>query len=90
MATKRIYTVYDKKAQVYTPPMVYFNDGAAMRDFAMQLRRNPDSPLAMFPADYDLLCIADWDERSGKMGTTARRTVTSIDQLLTANPEGER
>lgn len=87
--SKRLYVIYDKKAQVYTPPMVYHNDGAAMRDLQMQMRRNPESPFAVFGADYDLVKIADWDERSGKVGVMSRVVVTSLDQLQ-ATPSGEQ
>lgn len=83
----KVYTIYDKKSQVYTPPMVFHNDGHATRELQMQLRGNAKAVMSQYPADYDLLCICEWDDTSGQIGTCARRIVLSLDALVQVSSE---
>lgn len=63
---KKLYTVYDRKAQQYAPPFTEISDGTAIR--AMQdVMKNADHPFSSYPDDYELISLADFDEHTGEI-----------------------
>jgi hypothetical protein len=63
---KKMYTVYDLKAQVHNNPMVQNNHAEAMRTFA-QLSTDPKVSVSHHPEDYQLCCVGEYDEYTGKI-----------------------
>ena len=56
-----MYTIYDSKAEIYTPPMHFRNDAEALRQLGQEAN-NPDSKLNKFAEDYSLFLLGEWDE----------------------------
>lgn len=63
---KSIYSLYDKKALVYMNPLVFGNDGEAMRWFTSVVNREEDTNVALHPQDFILCRLGVLDDESGK------------------------
>lgn len=59
-----IVSVYDKKAVVYSPLMVFPNKVYAIRAFE-QMVTQKDSNLNKYPADFCLVSLGLFDEKTG-------------------------
>lgn len=63
---KQIYTIFDKKAGYYSPDFIVLdNDAVAKRWFdsccQSNLDTNPNSPLILYPSDFELMCVGTFD-----------------------------
>ena len=61
---KKLYSVYDKKADVYSPIMQFDNDVSAVRNF-QQACSQADSLLSRYPDDFRLDYVGDFDCKLG-------------------------
>lgn len=61
-----IYSVYDNKSETYANPLFFVNDEVAVRAFYASCNMQ-DTMLSMFPEDFELKLIGQFDERSGKL-----------------------
>lgn len=59
------YSLYDCKADAYTPPFLAKNDEMAKRQLVASFDGLGASPLTDYPADFTLLCIGSWDDATG-------------------------
>lgn len=64
MQANQIYSLYDRKAQYYLPLFTVRSDADAIRQFA-QIVTQSDTPVAQYPADYDLVGLGSVDLESG-------------------------
>lgn len=62
--THNVYSIYDRKAQYYLPPFACRGDAEAHRTFAEAVT-NSETPLAVYPADFDLVRLAVMDLETG-------------------------
>lgn len=62
---KRMYCIYDLKAQVYNAPFYALTDGAAQRDVMSNM--GADSMLGKYPDDYRLCCVGGFEEMTGQV-----------------------
>jgi len=62
----RMYAIYDSKAAAYLQPFFCANNAIAFRNIGRAVK-NPQSPFAEFPADFNLFCLAAFDDVSGKL-----------------------
>jgi len=60
---KRVFSVYDTKAKLWSTPFFAHSAVVAVRDFSAAARGN--SSIAQFPEDYELWSIGSWDEETG-------------------------
>lgn len=60
------YSIYDRKALVYSPPFYAVNHGAAIR-MVTDAVADPNTSLARHPADYVLYCVGAWDDAKGRL-----------------------
>lgn len=60
----KLYSVYDIKAEVYSPPFVCSTKGLATRMFSDLVNDKSTSP-GKYPADFKLVEIGRFDEASG-------------------------
>ena len=63
--TKKMYSIFDSKAQVYNPPFFNLTHGEAERNFS-QLVSDPKSTLFLYPKDFDLYYLGEYDDNTGK------------------------
>jgi len=77
---KSIYTVFDSKADSFSPPVVYDNDQVAMRACGHALLSG-DSPVSNFPRDYSLFRIGVFDEDGGAVEGTDRVHIGTLEEI---------
>lgn len=58
---KKVYTVYDSKAEMYHPPFYQLTRGLAIRAFT-DLANDPSTDVGRHPEDYYLYEIGEYDE----------------------------
>lgn len=64
MLVRKLFTVYDVKAEVHFPPFACGTTAEALRQFE-SLLKSPDSILSKYPADYRLFCVGDFHVDTG-------------------------
>lgn len=78
-----LYSIYDAKADMWTPPFVAHSDDAAKRIVAVS-SLNSGTMVDKFPADFTLFRIGSWDEGTGALcvdeASTSLGTVLQIIQ----------
>lgn len=64
-----LYSIYDVKTQVFSPPFLFHNDAQAMRELSRELNK-PDSNVSRFPEDFELRDCGTWDDNLGTVKQT--------------------
>lgn len=62
---QKVYSVFDIKAGTYAAPHPCVSRGVALRSFETEVN-NPGSVLNMYPRDFILYEIAEFDDCTGK------------------------
>lgn len=65
----RLYSIYDMKTRVFSPPMLYHNDAHAMRDLSRELEKE-QSMVAKFPHDFEIRSVGSWNDSTGEIEQT--------------------
>lgn len=60
----KIYSVYDSKAQTYTPPFFQHQEAMALRTFT-DCCNDPGHTFGMHPDDYTLYHLGTYNDNSG-------------------------
>ena len=60
----KLVSVYDAKAQVFTPPMAFPTIGFAERSFVDAVN-DPQSQYNKHPEDYTLFRVGEFDDQTG-------------------------
>ncbi len=77
-----LFSIYDTKTASFTPPMAFQNDEVAKRAVLMTILENPKAPFAVFPADYVLMKIAEWNPSLGVVPIKVPDSLGTLVQLL--------
>lgn len=77
-----VMSVKDTAVQAFNPPFCSQADAAAIRDMK-QLVNKEETRLAQSPDDYELYCIAMWDDQTGIMEPVPARLVCRLKDLVT-------
>lgn len=64
----RLYSVYDRVAQIYAEPFTAVNDATAARSFTIA-QSSPESMLYASPGDFQLWYLGSMDNNSGELLT---------------------
>jgi hypothetical protein len=63
---KKIFAIYDSKAETYNNPYFALTTGAAIREFELAVQNN-DSMLSKYPEDYTLFEIGTFDDSTAEI-----------------------
>jgi hypothetical protein len=77
---KGIYSIYDKKAEIYLKPFMEHSNGTATR--VMQDLVARDESFRMHAADYQLVKIAEFGEVSGSIKPVNMEIIVNLDSLV--------
>lgn len=80
----RMYSVYDKKSQVYHPGQYCHNDPHALRFFSMQFE-NKDSVMGKYPEDFDIYRVGEFDDSTGLVKSCTPEYIINVYALLNAS-----
>lgn len=73
---KLLFTVRDSASQVFAPPFVAPSEGFAIRMFRDAIvQKDVDNMMAKHPEDFELYCIAGFDEATGGIDPMPARLV---------------
>lgn len=61
-----MYSIYDRKAEVFQPPFCQPTDGAALRAVTAGVQKGNDQ-LSQFPGDFALYCVGQFHQDSGEV-----------------------
>lgn len=64
---KKFYALRDSKAEYYNAPALAMNQYEATRGLQQMLQQQKESQIAMFPHDFDLYELGEFDEQTGKI-----------------------
>ena len=78
MSLAKMYSVFDKKADLFANPFVEKTDGTAVRAITDLIRQQPNSPFAQYSQDYTLYSVGEFDERSGLVAGLAAEKVIEL------------
>lgn len=76
-----MFSVYDRRAGMYSNPFPHVNRGTAMRAMQDQLR-NPDDPMRRSAVDYELKEIGTFDDETGRFESGEVSLVVILSDLL--------
>lgn len=79
------YSIFDIKAQVYSPPFHAITHGAACR--IVQDSFTPSSALFRHPNDFIIYCIARFDDATGQLTALDREHVRDVISLMPETPQ---
>lgn len=84
MGLFRIYSVYDEKAEDFSPPFFQQNDRLAMRMLQEGMKGN--SMLGAYPEDFKLYCLGEFNSGTGKVvGIELPKLVCIVKDLTNKN-----
>ena len=83
---KFMYSVFDKKSQLYAVPFIEVNDGTAIRAI-QDIMRNPEHPFARYPGDYDLIRVGEWSDETCVITQAAPVNIIEFGQLKEVSDE---
>lgn len=66
-----LFSVYDLRAKMYSPPWACMNDEVAIREFGLMCRAEK-SPIGKYPEDYELVILGSWDTETGQLFSAER------------------
>lgn len=75
----RCYSLFDRKALIYAPPIYSPTDGAAVRALADAVE-DTRSPVGSHPTDYVLFFVGEYDDQKGQL-TAVSPLVHVIDAI---------
>lgn len=85
-----LYSIFDTKTVSYTPPMAFQNNEVAKRSIIMTMLQNPQAPFAVFPADYVLLKIAEWNPSTGIVPVQNPESLGMLVEIISAYKAANR
>lgn len=74
-----LYSIYDKKAKKFDNVMVFPSDEVAKRSLVASL--NNQSLLVLYPSDYQLVLLGDFNDHTGAIGTDDVRNFDIIEMI---------
>lgn len=85
----RIFSIFDKKTNVYGRPFFAVNNGSAIRSISDEMER-PESALGRHPSDYCICSLGSYDDLSGSIDPENVVVVMECSQLVKGDEDGER
>lgn len=81
-----IVSIFDRVAKLYSRPAFVQSNGAAIRSFGDEIRRNdPNNEMARHPGDYELQFLGYFDDDTGVLyPATPERISYGLDHVSQA------
>ncbi len=79
-----LYSLYDCKADGYTPPFLAKNDDMAHRTVVESYRRIGTCQLTEYPEDFTVFRIAEWNEDTGEITPCIKSSIGNVLQIVNA------
>lgn len=63
----KMFSVYDKKAECFSPPFFMRATGLALRGFIDMINSGEKTQYSAHPEDFDLYELGEWNDETGKV-----------------------
>ena len=78
---KNLYSIFDKKASMYSEPKPAPTDGVFTR-LVQDMIREGNNQVANHPEDFSIVCVGEWNELAGSITPAEKpRVVLQCDSL---------
>lgn len=78
----KMYAVFDSVAQAFMNPMLFQNDGQAIRSLQNAVNAEGENQIAKSPADFSLFYLGKWNDKTATLeteGQPPRRVVLAFE-----------
>lgn len=76
----KMYSVFDNKIDEFVTPFFAESDKQAMR--MIQNSLGSQSQLVLYPADYELFCLAEFNSGDGQLTGVNKHSVSKVIKLI--------
>jgi hypothetical protein len=83
---KKMYSIYDVKAEAFFPPFYTETEGLALR-MIMETLSDPNSNLSKYPADFTLFYLGEFDDNTAEITYDKKPMGTMIEYMPQVNKE---
>lgn len=63
---QKLFSIYDKKGQVYSNPSFFPNKSVALRALG-ELVNDGQSSVSKYPNDFNVWVVGEWDDQKGEL-----------------------
>lgn len=63
---RKVFVIHDTKADTFAMPMFELNNATMFRAIEQLFQSPQENPYKLFPADYTLFAIGEYDEQLGE------------------------
>lgn len=63
----KMFSVYDNKAECFSPPFFMKATGLALRGFTDMINSGEQTQYSVHPQDFTLFELGEWNEETGKV-----------------------
>ncbi len=85
---KGIYSIYDRKAEIYHEPMIQMNNLEAIRTVG-DVVNNPKTAIHAHPEDYSLYRCGEFNMKTGELKGKLLQKLCEAEELLTKGIKNE-
>lgn len=85
MFTHGVFSVFDSKAEIWSPPFIARNSGVATRIFE-QAVNDANGEISKYPSDYALMEIGAWSEDEGRVEGSVPKNLGIGSQFVKRTP----
>lgn len=79
----KLYSIFDKKANIYNTPFPAPTDVHAARTFSMQVNNANDHNMLNFaPEDFSLYCIGTFNDHTGEIAAQTPEMLIEAEKLI--------
>lgn len=82
---KGIYSIFDKKSDVFANPMFFLKDGEATRTFS-DITNDPKTTIYSHPEDYSLYMIGTFNDNSGEIVKNNPKHIVNATTVKSIHP----
>lgn len=68
----RAFSIYDTKAEFFSPPFFMVSNGEAVRAFK-DLANDTNTSIGRHPSDFRLMCLGEFDNLSGSFNDSSEK-----------------
>lgn len=79
---KHLYSIWDRKSNMYAAPFMEQTDGTAIRAIQDLIQNNANHQFARYAEDFALVSVGQFDEATGELHSE-QKVIIELEQLTT-------
>lgn len=86
MPRLKAYTIHDKRVEEHFPPFFAPTDQHAIRSFRTAYMSEGENPIKLWPRDFDLKCIGEFDSDEGVIHPHGAKLLVNAETFTVQEP----